>query len=471
MMNQAIVARELKDIFRQRVFQIMGSILLMLIIFAIFSSFAYQQTITRQIEAANNTARNHWESQSDKNQHSAAHYGVYLFKPKSPLSFWDTGIDKYVGSAIFIEPHGRNRPMYRPIDDRPLLARWGELTPAFVFLVLLPLLVIWLCSGAISRERESRTLEFVLSQGVSWRKLVLAKVLARWIIVWGFALPSFIGFAFHFSGAELQGGLENWIFMGVVYLLFLGIFIHLSVGLSAKLQNTSATMILMIGFWLTSVWIVPRVSAYLSAEIHPVASAWSFDAALESEIEARGIKRHDPNNANLVAFQQELLDTYGVEDLSDLPVNYAGLSLLAAEKQNDVIIGENYGMLFDEYEDQLRTIQMLGVFSPFLAVKQLSMGLCKTDVLNFIHFQQEADKYRKDFNITLNNDIVLSGPAGNNSEVRASSFWREVPVFQYTPMASTEMISHYGLSFLVLLGWFGTSALMLFFIKSKSSQE
>ncbi len=471
MMTRAIVVRELREIFRQRVFQIMGSILFLLIVFAILSGFAYQQTIVKQIEAANTTARTHWESQSDKNQHSAAHYGVYLFKPKSPLSFWDTGIDKYVGSAIFIEPHGRNRPMYRPIDDSPLLARWGELTPAFVFLVLLPLLVIWLCSSAISREKELQTLKFVLSQGVSWRTLLFSKVLARWIVVLGFALPAFLVMAltFQFSGATMEAGIENWILMGLVYLLFLGVFIHMSVGLSAKLQNTSATMILMIGFWLASVWIVPRVSAYFSAEMHPVASAWSFDVALESEIEARGMKRHDLNNANLKAFQQELLDIYNVNDLADLPVNYAGLALLETEKKNDLIIGESYGSLFEDYQNQLTTVQMFGLISPFLAVKQLSMGLCKTDVLNFIHFQEEADKYRKDFNITLNKDLVQSGAAGERSEVRSSSFWREVPEFEYKATTSLGLLSHYGLSFLILGAWFIASLLMLLFSKPKTS--
>lgn len=467
-MIKAIVIKELKEIFRQRIFQILGGILVLLSISALLVSFGYQKSVNRQIAAANDTARLHWESQSEKNQHSAAHYGVYIFKPKSAFSFWDPGIEKFVGSTIFIEPHGRNRPKFAPIEDSPLLARWGELTPSFVFLVLLPLFIIWISSGAISSEKEFQTLNFALSQGVTWRQFLIGKVCARWLIVLGFCLPLFIAMVLmlQFAGGTGESGIMRWILLFTVYLGFMGIFIHLTIALSARIGKTTSATVIMIGFWLISVWGAPRLAAYAGAAIHPADSAWSFDSALESEIDARGIRRHDPNNANLKAFQQDLMETYGVENLENLPVNYAGLSLLESEKQNDVVIDEKYANLFENYSDQMTTVQMFGFLSPFLTAHQLSMGICKTDVHNFIHFQKEADAYRKDFNVTLNNDLVKSGIS---STVRSESFWREVPEFRYEPLSTLHLARHYWISFLIMFLWFIASMGFLFTVRLKKN--
>ena len=56
--------------------------------------------------------------QPKKNPHSAAHYGVYAFKPKSPLALVDTGIDPYMGVAVWLEAHKQNEFKYRPAQDR-----------------------------------------------------------------------------------------------------------------------------------------------------------------------------------------------------------------------------------------------------------------------------------------------------------------------------------------------------------------
>jgi ABC-2 type transport system permease protein len=49
--------------------------------------------VSAQHELARRATREQWLHQGVKNPHSAAHYGVYAFKPKMPLSLVDQGVD------------------------------------------------------------------------------------------------------------------------------------------------------------------------------------------------------------------------------------------------------------------------------------------------------------------------------------------------------------------------------------------
>lgn len=468
----SIIKKELREMSRERIIRISGISLVLLLFFSLVMSVAYNKAINRQISAANELSRDLWEAQGPKNQHSAAHYGVYLFKPRAANAFWDHGIDKFVGSSLLIEPHGRNRSEFKPAEDSPLIAKWGELSPAFVMLVLLPLLIIWLCAGSVAKERESRTLHFALSQGIDWRKLLFAKALSRWIIVGALAIPAMIVMGIVLYMTTGGGGFDliSFFMLALSYLLFLGVFIQLGVALSARLRSTAATTIAMLGFWLCVVWIIPRVAAEASEAVVETGSGWAFDQTLDGDIAANGIKRHDQSNPQTRKFTEATLKKYGVDKVEDLPVNFNGLILQESEEFNDVIIDQAYDNLYAGYRQQAGVMQYFGLISPFISAKQLSMGLCQTDLLSYLHFDSEANRYRKEFNRSLNTDLINSGPMSSERVVREETFWKEVPGFEYQTISRTEILRNYAPSILLLTGWFIFSGLFLFTAKPKLSQ-
>src|SRR5688572_7081492 len=65
------------------------------------SSYQYQQAqlLKTQTQVAE---RDRWLNQGEKNPHSAAHYGVYLFKPETPLAVIDPGASGYLGDVLFL---------------------------------------------------------------------------------------------------------------------------------------------------------------------------------------------------------------------------------------------------------------------------------------------------------------------------------------------------------------------------------
>lgn len=113
--------------------------LLALGIIALASGAARYSALAGERAAAQALVAEQWTQQGEKNPHSAAHYGVYAFRPALPLSFFDPGVVSFEGVAIWLEAHKRNFATGRPADDMTPLARFGELSLSFVFQALVPL--------------------------------------------------------------------------------------------------------------------------------------------------------------------------------------------------------------------------------------------------------------------------------------------------------------------------------------------
>ncbi|MEO0330115.1 MAG: hypothetical protein AAF223_00290 [Bacteroidota bacterium] len=93
-----IIKKEIKVALRERLVVVLGGVILLLLGLALYTGYlAYQQQqqIITQIQAEK---RQEWLNQGDKHPHIAAHYGTFVFKPKTVLSLFDFGLDAYTGT-------------------------------------------------------------------------------------------------------------------------------------------------------------------------------------------------------------------------------------------------------------------------------------------------------------------------------------------------------------------------------------
>ncbi|VAW19634.1 hypothetical protein MNBD_BACTEROID01-1664 [hydrothermal vent metagenome] len=464
-----IARKELKEIFRQGVFKIAVLTILGLLSVSLIISLSYNQFLNKLLKESQELAREQWDNQGDKNQHSAAHYGIYLLKPKSSLALWDNGVDKYTGTTVYIEAHKRNNSLFKAVQDSPMLAKWGELTPSFVMLFLLPLLILWMTFNIISGEKEQGTYRLIRSQGVSSLKWLQGKALAVWIVAVLLIAPAFL-----VSGI-LLGGAGFWSLEGLlllfVYLLYAGIFIHVGIAVSAFISKSSVSIICLIGFWILSNWVIPKITANITQSLYPPPLESVFKKQIQDEIVKNGILRHDPNNKNTIAFKKYTLKKYGVDSIYKLPFNYNGYILQAAEDTNNLIFDKHYSDLYELYKKQLRIHTISGVLSPFSLTRQLSMGLCKTDIWAHIHFTEATDKYRKLFIKTLNKDLIASSYDPAKRFIRPKKFWKEMPEFKYRLPGLKLFWQHYRIILMVFLLWFIASLGMLLLASKKLNLE
>jgi ABC-2 type transport system permease protein len=434
-----IAKKELTDTWRDKRFRWVSLLLIVLLVVSGMVSCNYYQSIQAEHEEARVAARGQWEGQAAKNPHSAAHFGTHAFKPVQPLSMIDNGLDKYLGISVFLEAHRQNQAQHILIADQNALARFGELTPAFVLIYLLPLLIILVAYGSVSGERESGTLRLVLSQGISKAQLALGKIAGIWLLVLLLVIPIFLfGLFFILSTASYQTeDLWRYGLMVLAFLLYFGVFVHVAVLVSTLAKSSNLSLLVLLFFWLVSAFMVPKFTANLSQYLHPTPDAITYQEELKEDLE-NGIDGHNPFNEVAKIFQDSVLLAHGVDSVQKLPFNYSGLVMQAGEEHERKVYDKHLNDLNDIYVAQLKTHEASAFLSPTVLTKMLSMQFAKTDLKAHFHFARQAEDYRINLVRDLNYDIKDNGSYGDWSYKVEQDFFKNTVRFDYTPITFSE---------------------------------
>ncbi len=453
-MLRLLTKKELQEILRSGQLRIAGLIVLVLTVIAILVSAGYYQSVQQQHEQASNNERNVWESQDDKNPHSAAHYGTYAFKPKYPLSLIDQGVDKFVGISIFLEAHKRNEAQYMAAADQTGLARFGELTPDFILLFIIPLLIILMGHDSFTRERERGTLKLIKSQGVSLRLVSIAKWLGVFIPITVLTLFIFL-LAGILLGTLGDFGELSWsdllIMMGV-YLVYYAIFTCITL-ISSSLSRTSGiSLVSLLGFWIIGCLAIPKAATNIAEQQHPYPTKQAFDEAIALD-KSKGLDGHDPWSEAAKKLEEETLKAYKVSSLEELPFNYDGYRMQKGEEHEAEIYFKHYHKLKDVHNAQTGIYRKLTSFSPYLPVRFLSMSLAHTDYGTHWHFSDAAENYRIELQKALNDDFAENSAYGNWAYKADKSLWADIPEFSYSPPELQDVIGQNTGNFAALAGW------------------
>ena len=319
-----IVRKEFTDVLRDGRFRWCSVLVGALLLVSLGHGWVQARDAQQEHAAAQATARDHWESQGEKNPHSAAHYGIYAFKPRLALSFVDEGVDPYTGTSVWLEAHRQNDFLLRPAQDATAAQRIGALTAAQVLQHLVPLLIILLTFGALAGERERGTLRQLLATGVGRRELAVGKALG---IAGALALllvpAALVGAAALVVGSPgpAASPLARGVVLAGVYLAYFTAFLALSLAVSAWARSARTALVILLGVWVVNGLVAPRVAVDLSKWLHPTPSALEFARNVEREMASgvEGIPRPDRD-----ALAERLLAEHGVERVEDLPDKRGG---------------------------------------------------------------------------------------------------------------------------------------------------
>jgi ABC-2 type transport system permease protein len=92
-----IARKEFIEMLRDGRFRWAGALVFSLLLTALVLGWQHHRDIKRQHDLAQAETRDQWLKQPAKNPHSAAHYGIYAFKPKLLPGLLDRGVDPYTG--------------------------------------------------------------------------------------------------------------------------------------------------------------------------------------------------------------------------------------------------------------------------------------------------------------------------------------------------------------------------------------
>jgi ABC-2 type transport system permease protein len=421
--------------------------------------------LSRQHAVAQAETRTQWLGQDKKNPHSAAHYGVYAFKPKSQLAMVDTGVDPYMGVAVWLEAHKQNEFKFRPAQDRTAVQRFGEMTGAEVLQILLPLFIVLMTFAAFAGEREQGTLRQLLSIGVSRRDLALGKAAGVAAALALVLIPStvlaVIALALSSENGLVSGDPLRGILLAAVYLVYFALLIAISLAVSARVRSSRLALVALLSLWFFNSLVASRAASDLAGWLYPTPSAVDFQKAMDADLNDEEEMRH-----RLDRRRAEVLRQYNVDDVDALPIAFSGISMQEGEEHGNEVFDEHFGRLFDRYEEQNRVYQLAGVVAPLLSVRALSMGLAGTDFAQHRHFATAAESYRRDIQRMMNGDIAANQKKGQ-VYLADRTLWERVPDFEYTAPGTGWVLGHYTTSIGVLLLW--TIGAIWFMVRSANA--
>jgi len=454
-----IARKELLDLSRDGRFRVLSALVLIVSVVSLAAGWKTYTDLAAQHRTAQLATRDQWLNQPKKNPHSAAHYGVYAFKPASQMAMVDTGIDPYVGVAVWLEAHKQNEMKYRPAQDRTAVQRFGSMNGAEVLQVLVPLFIVLMAFSAFAGEREQGTLRQLLSVGARPHDLALGKALGVASALGAVLLPatalSVVALTLSTSEGLLADDPWRVVTIGTVYLTYFAVVTALALWVSAWASSARLALVVLLTAWFASAIVAPRVVSDLAAWLHPTPSAVEFQKALEADL-----NNEKDMKERLDRRRDDLLKQYNVASVDALPIAFSGVSLQEGEEHGNEVFDKHFGALFGRYERQNRVFQWSALVAPTLAVRGLSMGFSGTDFGQHRHFVTAAESYRRDIQRTLNGDIAKHQQAGQ-VYMAGRELWDQVPAFSYEPPTAGWVVGQYAIALAVLGAWLAAAVVLM----------
>ncbi|MGD1889293.1 MAG: ABC transporter permease [Cyclobacteriaceae bacterium] len=417
-----------------------------------------------------------WENNPDKHQHRMAHNGSFAFRLKHPLSMFDFGLESFTGNAVFLEAHKQNSVNFSEASFSTGLLRFGEISLAMLLQVILPLIIFFLGFSAVAAEREQETLRMILSQGISWKEVLVGKSLGLAALALLFFLPVILVtlVLLLFSEGGVLTTTDGWLrFIGIFisYALFLVITSVVTVLISAASKSSKGALVKLLAVWLFLIVLLPRTTQALGGYVYPAPSRVEFEADTEEELIQIG-DSHNPDDPHFNALRDSVLSVYQVSSVEQLPFNYSGFVMREGERISAEIYNRHIQPLHRTYQQQNRFTQLTALINPYLAIKTVSMALSGTDFTAYRDFQQQAEAYRYQLAQTMNElqmELISNrAPApGEGPYAISRAYWSEFPDFEYEwpalrwPAPSGIATRGGSWSWIVLFIWGMTSVGML----------
>lgn len=464
-----IAAHEWKTAFRNRIIWTATLILGLAMIAALYVGWQNYRTLNREREKYQQTVADQWLNQPDRHPHRAAHYGYLIFRPKSPLSFFDAGVDSYAGTTIFLEAHRQNTANFSEARHSSGILRFGELNPAMILQMLVPLLIFFLGFSAVTSERENGTLAILLAQGVSWREILWGKMLGIASLIFALLIPiTAFAVLFWLALSNWQISFDSALRVAVLITAYAGYFLicaGAAVLVSAFHRTSRGALTTLVIVWILFFAVLPRAVQNFGANAYPTASKAEFDRILEDEMSKYG-DSHNPNDPKYAELKRETLAKYNVADVKDLPFNYGGFVMSKGEEISSRVFRDRYAEILEQFRRQNSVGKIAGFVNPYLATRHFSMGLAATDFSNYEDFQWQAEEYRFSMIQKLNELHTHEIEAANDRTQKVSrEVWNDFPAFQFEQPTLAESLENQKLGIAALLAWLVLILGGLWFVK------
>lgn len=454
-----IVRKELRELFRTTQLIGLGAGVVVLIGLALYNGYGYYVSHSRLLRESQQTTYRQFINQGDKNPHLGAHFGFYAYKPTADLALIENGIEDYTGNSFYLEPHQRGIVRFKEVGDATGLRSFGFFNLAYFVQFLLPLFIFLISHNVFAKEWENGTIKLLLSAKVGAGELFAGKLIACLVPVGGLLVliaVAPLGLLLAQSGpTAIVSRLPTYgcYVMGLV--VFAVLMTMLSVSVSLLTRSSALSLVVLAGFWLLGVFLVPRLAGELARQVYPSITSLEFDNTTFRE-KQYGVGNEGHKDVRREKLLQATLRQYHVKRVEDLPVFFIPITIEYFEESDGKVMDRAYQAVEDNEGRQDRLVRASALLSPFLAFRDLSMHLTATDMDTHNDFARQAERHRRKVGVIV--DAFYQ-----KNTVATNAFWRTVPQFTYTAPGLGWRLANATGSIAVLLGWtLGAVALMGF---------
>ena len=211
-----------------------------------------------------------------------------LYLHPERLIFVAEGGDRYRPAGYTLRPRAALSPLVSdPVNFK--LPEVAEPDWSFIIRILLSLYVILLSYDAISGERERGTLRALLSHPVGRMRLLLAKYIATLTtlsvqMVFGM-LCCLLIMAIIQPSVIAGSNIVPLLLILLLALLYLSIFVTLSLLVSSLLHQSSVALLTLLALWILFAIVIPNVAGVVSEQITTVPSEYFIAREVEPTIQ------------------------------------------------------------------------------------------------------------------------------------------------------------------------------------------
>jgi len=444
---------------------LMGLICVLVVYAGIMGLLQYKKAETSRIKYQQ-AVRNNWVNSPDKHPHRMAHYGFIAFRPKSALSIFDYGMESFTGNVIFLEAHRQNSTNFSEASLSTSMLRFGEISIAMIFQILLPLFIFFCGFNCISQDRENGTLKILIGQGLSTQQLLVGKILGIASVAAYIFIPVIIYTSVLTVFAKPDAA--TWIQLilaFIVYALSLFIYCSIAVIISAVSKSSKLSLVLLIGVWLLIIIVLPRLIQTTANSMYAVPSKIAFETAVEQDIIKEG-DSHNPDDAHYKALKDSVLKANKADSVQQLNFNYGGVQMMEGEKISAQIYNRHLNSLMEIYKQQNKLQVFASFVNPYLSIKQLSMAFSQTDFDTYTNFQQQSEIYRYDLAQEMNAlqiKLIPNKKLANTAKSYSidKRYWSTFKDFAYQKPALKTVLRNQVLALCSLLFWIIIMSLLI----------
>ena len=295
-----------------------------------------------------------------------------------------------------VHPFTARVSLWRSVDrlfgnyqfQSPNEIRAGRIDLAFVVLFIMPLLLIALVFGALSRDRDSGRLGLLLSHPVSVLELVRSKLLVRLGAVFAVLVVSLLAGLFIGAGGvpdgERLGRFGFWFLAAAGYFAFWAGSIYWFVSLNRKSETTA---MMMTGFWVLTGLVGPAVLAAAAQLIHPAPSQLAFLSTAREVSNEAYRSRADVMQGMLLDHPELTVENYTIPE-------YIRVSYLVNETVDRAV--EPVLEEFEAVQSRRQSFLSLVQYAAPAALAMRSINeISGTDLARQVRFEREVRDYKK----------------------------------------------------------------------------